>query len=371
MIRPCIFILGTRAQLVKVAPVLRKAVESGLPHCVWFSGQHRESISDLIADFDLQSSFVMPEVLEERSSIKDLVTWVPRMLRDSRHYLLKQAEATNAAPLVVVHGDTLTTFLAALAATLSAGDVVHLESGLSSKSLLDPFPEELLRRMTFRLTRYALCPNPEAVAIMQRFRDCEVVNTHENTILDSVRYALANKTRAVRDEENTYFVASVHRFRNLYQSTRLTRLVSELVQISQRGKVYFVLHPPTKRRLKETGLLEKLQNVASIRLIPRLPYTRFLSLLASARGVFTDGGSNQEELAYLGVPTILFRTRSERPDGLGRNIRLMDQIDQTLDEFITSGGLDAIRQPARTESKVFPSTHTVKMLRDWATLDAE
>ncbi|MGH8556310.1 MAG: UDP-N-acetylglucosamine 2-epimerase [Methylococcales bacterium] len=370
MMRPCIFILGTRAQLVKVAPVLREAVESGLPHCVWFSGQHRESISDLIADFALQSSFVMPETHEEKSSIKSLVAWVPRMLRDSRRYLLKQAGAANAAPLVVVHGDTLTTFLAALAAKLSAGDVVHLESGLSSKSLLDPFPEELLRRMTFRLTRYALCPNPEAVAIMQRFRGCKVVNTFENTLLDSVRYALANNARAACDQEDAYFVASVHRFQNLYQSSRLTRLVLELVQISRRGKVYFVLHPPTARRLKETGLIEKLQDGPSIRLIPRLPYTRFLTLLANARGVFTDGGSNQEELSYLGVPAILFRTCSERPDGLGSNIRLIDEIDQTLDEFITSGGLDAIRQPARTGSKVFPSAHVVKMLRDWATLDS-
>ncbi|MGH8476027.1 MAG: UDP-N-acetylglucosamine 2-epimerase [Methylococcales bacterium] len=365
--RPCIFILGTRAQLVKVAPVLRQAIESGLPHCVWFSGQHRESISDLIADFDLRSTFVMPEIHEERSNIKSLLVWVPGMLRDSVRYLRDQARVANAAPLVVVHGDTLTTFLGAIAAQWSEGDVVHLESGLSSGSLFDPFPEELLRRMTFRLTRYAVCPNAEAVAIMRRFRNCEVVNTEENTLLDSVRYALENKTRETCDNHEPYFVASVHRFQNLYQSSRLVRLVSELIQISRHGTVYFVLHPPTERRLREMGLMEKLQNAASIRLIPRLPYTRFLMLLANARGVFTDGGSNQEELTYLGVPAILLRACSERPDGLGKNIRLMNEIDRTLDELITSGGLDALRQPVRTASKLFPSAQTVKLLKDWAT----
>ncbi|MGH8552845.1 MAG: hypothetical protein ACRERS_06070, partial [Methylococcales bacterium] len=97
------------------------------------------------------------------------------------------------------------------------------------------------------------------------------------------------------------------------------------------------------------------------------PYTRFLMLLANARGVFTDGGSNQEELTYLGVPAILLRACSERPDGLGKNIRLMNEIDRTLDELITSGGLDALRQPVRTASKLFPSAQTVKLLKDWAT----
>ena len=75
--RQCIFVLGTRAQLVKIAPVLKLAQESGLRHTVWFTGQHDESIDDLIADFGLTSQFVLPGKRKERSSIFKLLVWMP------------------------------------------------------------------------------------------------------------------------------------------------------------------------------------------------------------------------------------------------------------------------------------------------------
>lgn len=364
--RPCIFILGTRAQLVKVAPVLRRAVEVGLPHSVWFTGQHQESIEELISDFKLASLFVMPEIHKERSSIGQLITWVPRMLHECRSYLKKQSKKANTAPLVVVHGDTLSTFLGALAAKLSKGDVVHLESGLTSKSLLDPFPEELLRRLTFPLTRYALCPNTMSTRIMQRFKGCEVVETFENTLLDSVRFALAEGAGTANHNSGSYFVASLHRFQNLYPTSRLTDLVAELLEISRIGKLYFMLHPPTKRRLQETGLITRLEAMSSINLQPRLPYTRFLALIAGSRGVFTDGGSNQEELSYLGVPTVLFRSRSERPDGLGQNVSLLEELNQPLPNFLRSGGLDKLRRPRQIDNDVQPTSITVQALLRWA-----
>lgn len=369
--RRCIFIVGTRAQLVKVAPVLREAVAENLPHTVWFTGQHRESIDDLIADFELRSQFIMPDKHEERSSITSLLLWMPRMVRDCRRYLQDQGMLVAASPLAVVHGDTLSTLLGAIAAKLAGAEVVHLESGLSSNAALDPFPEEILRRLTFRLTRYALCPNAEATARMQQVSRCDVIDTGENTLLDSVRYALRVGYSAYQDRPGTYFVASLHRFQNIYPEARLTVLVEELLGVATIGKVYFVLHPPTERRLRETGLMERLSDAPNLILTPRLPYTRFVALIANARGAFSDGGSNQEELSYLGVPTVLFRERSERPDGLGRNIALRAELDLPLVDFILSGGLDRMRYGVEVDDRVRPSRDAVKSLRRWATIDGE
>ena len=81
--------------------------------------------------------------------------------------------------------------------------------------------------------------------------------------------------------------------------------------------------------------------------------------------VFSDGGSNQEELSYLGVPTILYRERSERPDGLGRNIVLRGDVDESMDEFIGSGRIDALRSPSRIDDDVQPSQMTVAALDRW------
>jgi len=124
--RQCIFVIGTRAQLVKIAPVLRLAHENGLRHTVWFTGQHHESIDDLIKDFDLRSSFVLPDDPRERSTIGRLLIWVPSTLYRCFRYVSSAKAWTAKRPLVVVHGDTLSTWLGALAGSWAGGDVVHL-----------------------------------------------------------------------------------------------------------------------------------------------------------------------------------------------------------------------------------------------------
>ncbi|HEY5643445.1 MAG TPA: hypothetical protein VIS31_11280, partial [Woeseiaceae bacterium] len=97
----------------------------------------------------------------------------------------------------------------------------------------------------------------------------------------------------------------------------------------------------------------------------------FLSLIGGARAVFSDGGSNQEELAYLGVPTLLYRERSERPDGLGANIRLRAEIKESIDTFIGNGRIDALRTASRLDTAALPSRQTVDILRKWAGAEAE
>lgn len=363
--RQCIFVLGTRAQLVKIAPVLKFACESRLKHTVWFTGQHHESIDDLITDFGLTSRFILPEHHKERSSIGKLLVWIPKTLHDCFRYVNGVKLWTGKRPLVVVHGDTLSTWLGAVAGHWGGGDIVHLESGLSSGKWNDPFPEELLRRLTFRKARYAICPNDEAAVRMRKFSGCIVVNTRENTLLDCVRFATQDDSHAQPRRDNGYFVASIHRFQNIYGRDALLQIVEEMVAAARFGEVYFILHPPTEIRLRKYGLYDTLAEAPGMHVLPRMPYTDFLALISSARGVFSDGGSNQEELSYLGVPTLLYRDRSERPDGLGGNIRLRGEIPGSLHDFIHSGGIDALRKPSRIDDDVAPSRDTVEALLRW------
>ena len=362
--RPGIFVLGTRAQLVKVAPVLREAVDAGLDHVVWFTGQHNESIDDLIADFDVRSRFVLPDSRQERSSIMKLLVWLPGTFIRCRRFI---REAGNR-PLVIVHGDTLSTWLGALAARFGGGQVVHLESGLTSGKLTDPFPEEILRRLTFKLTDFALCPNDVATARMQAEGTPEVVHTGENTILDCVRYATRN--RQAVDGDKDYFIASIHRFQNIYHRATLEAIVDELLALSAHGEVFFILHPPTAQRLRKYGLYTRLEESPAVTLRSRMPYSDFLELMSGARAVLSDGGSNQEELSYLGVPTILFRERSERPDGLGENIVLRSEIRSSLAKFAETRALDALRRESRVSDEVQPSKTSVETLLHWASSDS-
>jgi UDP-N-acetylglucosamine 2-epimerase (non-hydrolysing) len=363
--RSSIFVIGTRAQLVKVAPVLRAAADIGLPHVVWFTGQHRESVDDLVADFGIGSPFVMPAGHRERSSMPALLGWLPRTFVACRRFIARQRR-DGAAPLVVVHGDTLSTLLGAAAAKLAKAEVVHLESGLGSGSVLDPFPEELLRRLTFRLTRYALCPNAAAAGRMRRFRKCVVVDTGENTLLDSVRFALAAHRDDPARATGGHYVASIHRFENLYRPARLAAIVADLAELSRVAPVHFVMHPATERKLRETGLRRVLEQAPAVKLVPRMPYTDFLALMAKARGVVSDGGSNQEELSYLGVPTVLYRRRTERPDGIGRNVVFEKDLPAPLAGFAAGGGMERLRTGSVLHSDVFPSARCARALAEWA-----
>jgi UDP-N-acetylglucosamine 2-epimerase (non-hydrolysing) len=364
--RRCIFVIGTRAQLVKIAPVLQLAVESRLEHTVWFTGQHHESIDDLIQDFGLSSEFVLPENRHERSSIGKLLLWMPSTFFQCLRYVHGVKTWTSKRPLVVVHGDTLSTWLGAVAGRWGGGDIVHLESGLSSGKWSDPFPEEMLRRLTFRKARFALCPNDEAAVRMEQYSGCVVVNTKENTLLDCVRFAIDGGPSRPEEAGRPYFVASIHRFQNIYRSNELGKIVDEMILAAEFGDVHFIMHPPTELRLKKYGLHQKLRDAPGVRVRPRMPYTEFLALISGARAVFSDGGSNQEELSYLGVPTLLYRERSERPDGLGANIVMRRDIGGSLREFIASGGVDELRAASRINDAVQPSRHTIEALLHWA-----
>lgn len=361
----CIFVIGTRAQLVKISPVLRIAAEAELDHCVWFTGQHHESIDDLIVDFGLTSNVVQPQRMKERSSICKLLLWIPSTVYRCYRYVRATGMESKTRPLVVVHGDTLSTWLGAIAGNFAGGDIVHLESGLSSGKWSDPFPEELLRRLTFRISSYALCPNDEAAERMAAYPKCIVVNTHENTLLDCVRYAMQNDGPA--SESDAEFIVSIHRFQNIYQKARLERIVREVIQLAELGPVVFILHPPTKLRLKKYGLFEKLQSSENVKLLPRMPYTEFLALMGKARFVLSDGGSNQEELSYLGVPAVLYRDRSERPDGLGDNIVFRHEINTSLADAVRNGVIDKLRRKSRISGDIQPSKLTVDALITWST----
>jgi UDP-N-acetylglucosamine 2-epimerase (non-hydrolysing) len=360
--RPCIFVIGTRAQLVKMAPVLRLSVDEQLPHTVWLAGQHSQAIDELFVDLRLRSPIAAFSFRRENSSILKLASWMPRATLACAKYVRLESKRSGKTPLVIVHGDTASTLVGALAGTVAGGEVVHLESGLSSGALLDPFPEEIVRRLTFMLTRLALCPNADACDRMRKYARCRVVNTEENTLLDCVRYALAGSRNDPLLVAESYFVASIHRFQNIYQRSNLRKIVDELVAVSKVGKVYFVLHPPTRLRLKKLGLWRELQAARGISLLERAPFSQFLRLLAGARGVFSDGGSNQEELSYLGVPTVLFRNRSERPDGLRANVILRSDIRSSLTEFISSGELDSLRSPSKIDVDSEPSRIAVEAL---------
>ncbi|HCW91726.1 MAG TPA: hypothetical protein DHU56_16995 [Marinobacter sp.] len=327
-----VFVIGTRAQLIKVAPIIVECEQKGLPSTLLLTGQHQETMQDLLDEFGVKTEQVMATSAKEHATVISLFAWLPRAYFGIKRKF-KALNLNSASIYVLVHGDTLSTVLGALAGRQIGARVVHIESGLTSKRIFDPFPEELSRRIVFRLSDIAMCPSAETLQHMRSaYPKCQAINTGGNTIVDAIK--LTGASRATPNTASNYVVVSLHRFQNIYNSTRLKSLVELLEKIANSNDVYFVLHPATRKRLVKTGLFERLQKHSAIKLLPRLGYGEFLRLTAASSFVLTDGGSNQEELAVVGVPTIIMRRATERSDGLGKNAVLESELPKGVLSFI-------------------------------------
>lgn len=351
--RHLVFVVGTRAQLIKIAPVVVACERMRLPTTLLMTGQHQETMQDLIEEFGIRSPQMRALPAVEHATVRSLMRWLPAAYTGVRRRLRELGESATGL-YVLVHGDTLSTVVGAVAGRRSGARVVHLESGLVSGHLFDPFPEEICRRVVFRLAHVAMCPNPIAADYMRRRHKASVVmDTGGNTIIDAV--ALSGASPDGRDSTQPYLVASLHRFQNLYDRRRLASLIALIETIAARYPVHFVLHPATRTRLAKEGFLTRLESVAGLCLLPRLGYRDFLRLAAGAACVLTDGGSNQEELAMLGVPTIVMRERTERPDGLGANALMEADVPGGVERFVLDGDFIQLRRKPASVGQMGPS----------------
>lgn len=359
MLYPMVFVVGTRAQLIKVAPVVVATERVGRACTLLLTGQHRETMQDLVDEFGITAPQVSAVEAHEHATMFALMRWLPTAYRSVKARLRVLADGADGID-VLVHGDTLSTLIGAYAAHRLRARVVHLESGLTSGRLFDPFPEELCRRLVFRHTDVAMCPNPLAAKHMQRYQRARVVDTGGNTIVDAV--ALTGAAGIRPDPDAPYLVASLHRFQNIYNRRRLKDLVALIKDLASGVPVHFVLHPATRKRLQSDGLLEQLEQAPGVVLASRMGYGAFLRLAAGAACVLTDGGSNQEELAVLGVPTVVMRATTERPDGLGVNAIMEADVPGGVVEFIRSGAIASLRRNPIAPMRPGPSDRIVEFL---------
>lgn len=328
-----IFIIGTRAQLIKVAPVIYTFENNEIKPIIIFTGQHKDTMEDLLYEFSIKTKPFNLIIAKEHASIFALLTWAPSILIKLIQYLKEIKNASN----IYVHGDTLTTLISAIAGKITKNKIIHLESGLTSNNLFDPFPEEIIRRIVFKLTDIACCPSKQDAQNMQKYKNIKILNTHGNTILDSILQL--NLIKKINKTPNSC-VISIHRFQNINNVKRLNEIVKMLVELSKTQTINMVLHPATLKKLKAFNLYDVLTNTSNINLLPRMTYQKFITLSLSSDFVISDGGSNQEELAFFGHPTIILRETTERSDGIGKNAILINDTNVVLKFINTKQFLD-------------------------------
>jgi UDP-N-acetylglucosamine 2-epimerase (non-hydrolysing) len=157
-----------------------------------------------------------------------------------------------------------------------------------------------------------------------------------------------------------YAIASIHRNENLSNKASFDLLMEEVIEAASRLPVKFVLHPATRAKIRTSGWLAELQRHPQLELMERMDYPDFVRLLVGSRFLLTDGGSNQEEAAMLGLPTLLLRRATERLDGLGSNVELSGLDRTAIRSF--SARHSQTRWPLRLIEDVSPSAVLVDSL---------
>ena len=349
-------LLGTKAELIKVAPVLTELDRRDVVYRLVETGQHGAQLPALRAELGVREPDVRLGGSSNVDGIGQAVRWMVGLTGQLvRRRALVEKVFGGAGGVCLVHGDTPSTLMATLMARRAGLAVAHLESGLRSRSFRDPFPEELIRVIVMRQADVAFAPDDAAaanlVAMGVRGR---VVRTSGNTGQE----ALAGVAADVEPGSGPV-VAALHRVENLHRLTRLRSFLDLLRRLAAEGReVMFVIHPPTGRVLAGQGgrVAVEASGVATSDL---LPFADFVALLAAAPFVVTDGGSIQEECALLGVPCLLWRDRTERPDGVGANVVVGRYDDTVINRFLADPEIH--RRPAHP-GDVRPSAEVADVL---------
>lgn len=324
--------IGTKAQLIKMAPIMRVLQDRGIEYNFIYSGQHRDTVDDILGNFAIHKR---PDVTLYHG--KD-ITGIVQMGKWALDIVRKYSSPAHKAELfrndhngiVLNHGDTFSTLLGSFLAKRHGLKSAHVESGLRSHNIFHPFPEELTRLATFRLSDYFFAPGDWALANLAAYPGIKI-NTGRNTLSDALRYSVQQQ-KPLR--EGSYGLVSIHRFENIFFRKRLTQIVDMLIASDSARPKLFILHKPTEKKLREYGLYERLAACGHIELHPRYDYFRFIAYVRGSEYLITDGGSNQEECSYLGVPCLLMRRATERQEGLGHNTVLSNYDEAIVRNFM-------------------------------------
>lgn len=358
---PIDVVLGTKAQYIKTAPVLRELDRRGVPYRLIDTGQHAGLAPSMRRDLAVNEPDV---VLADNGNVATLgaaFIWAARIFGDIlfRSRRIRETYFSKESEYCIIHGDTPSTLLSLLLAKRAGKKVVHLEAGLRSFNLFKPFPEEIIRILCMRFSDILFAPSTFAVKNLKDMNlKGEIFELAQNTNVEALFYSLENGGGDVPFRE-PYALFTVHRVETIFNQRRLAFAVKWVLQIAERMPVLFVMHDPTRKRLNGTELMTALEAAPNVRIAPLMSHARFARYLEGCAFAVTDGGSIQEEAYFLDKPCLILRTETERNEGLGGNARIGGFDDAVMKSFLAE--YQSMTRGAREENKT-PSRAIVDRL---------
>jgi UDP-N-acetylglucosamine 2-epimerase (non-hydrolysing) len=347
-------VVGTRPDTIKLAPVLyelqcRKDITSVL--CS--SGQHKEMLEQALNIFGLIPD-VNLDVMIPGQSLESLTCRMLTMIANTLEELKPD--------YVVVHGDTTTAFCAALAAFYKQIPVVHVEAGLRTHDVREPFPEEFNRQAIARIARLNFAPTPKAVAnLIAEGVDQDSIFMSGNTVIESLRIiskriskggSLASRVDHVLNQlfDFDYRISrtvliTLHRRENIGDGIKdVCAAIAKLASVFPDTKFVFPVHlnPSVGKDVRHV-----LSGLSNVYLVAPLAYAEFVALLSNASLIITDSGGIQEEAVSLGKHALVTRKATERDEGVENGLLEIvstdgDQIFESASQILKKSSADAV-----------------------------
>ena len=303
-------VFGTRPEAIKMCPLVKKLKENPKFEVLTIvTGQHRQMLDSVLELFDIVPDYDL-NLMKPNQNLWNLSSDI---LLETKKVFEKEKP-----DLVLVHGDTTTAGLSALSAFYGRIKIGHVEAGLRTFDKDYPFPEELNRVIVDAVSDLMFCPTDRACENIKQSGITKGIHKTGNTVIDALLYVVENKKAdldfiGLNPNLKTILLTS-HRRENFGEPLKnICYAIKELVEKNKDIQVVYPLHlnPNVRNTVKPI-----LENVERVKLIEPLDYAPFCSLMKKSHIILTDSGGVQEEAPALGVPVLVLRDETERPEAI-------------------------------------------------------
>lgn len=304
-------IFGTRPEAIKMAPIIKKIErDSRFEYKVIVSGQHREMLDPVLEFFKIKVDYDLNVMVQNQT-----LSYITSTIISKLENIFKE----DIPNMVLVHGDTTTAYASSVAAFYHKIPIGHVESGLRTGDKYNPFPEEMNRQLIDKLSDVYFAPTEQSkLNLLRENYNESKIHVTGNTAIDTLQYTVNNSYRHplldVIGENNKIVLVTMHRRENLGKC--MLDVFSALKKIALKYSDVEIVFPVHKNPKVRKIANEQLKNIKNIYLIEPLDVFDFHNFCAKSYIVLTDSGGIQEEAPSLGVPVLVLRDTTERPEGV-------------------------------------------------------
>ena len=293
-------VVGTRPEAIKMAPVILKLKE--IHNVIVIStGQHKTMLDQTLSVFNIKPDYNF-DLMKENQTISDILS---KSIEKLSKLIIEQSPN-----LILGQGDTTTALAAALSSYYNKIPFGHVEAGLRSFDFENPWPEEMNRILISRLATFHFCPTESSKENLRKEGIVENVYVTGNTVIDSLLQLSSIKKENVGTKQ---ILVTLHRRENFGQSSdNILKAILKIVKNNQDVSVIFPVHLNPNIRKKVFSIL----NHGRINLVEPLSYEEFVKVMSNSYIILTDSGGIQEEAPALGIPVLVLRETTERPEAV-------------------------------------------------------